>query len=322
MAVYFLGVALGVVSHVGVAATYWQLSAPGVTVVVEGDEGAAQVAAATTLRLQSAARTLLSWPDTYREPPVLAFVVNERLLQRFFHFNPVPASAETDATTGHESWARTPSLIVVAVPKLYERGREFRALQDAYAHVLLDGAPTHEWPTCLQDGMSVVFAGAELTAPNHLFFPGNKFRGFLRVDSTDPFHVERPDEFLVPRIAASAPKPQWAADRKGYSCYLMSFMIASVPAEQRPAVARMLTEVGKGTALGSATTSELHQTLPEFTKSFYDFVHALQVFPDGHDLGIDFPEVIPAMPKPEPIASDRVEALMGQLCVKMQNCRK
>jgi hypothetical protein len=302
------------VSHESAAATYWQLSESGVTVVVEGDEETAKAAATVTLRLQSAARWLLSWPDSYREPPVLAFVVNERLLRRFFRFSPEPPGAYADENTGHESWERTSSLTVVAVPKVYERGREFRSLQHAYGRALLDGAPTHDWPACLQDGMSVVFAAAELTSPNHLYFPGNEVPG--RLD------VANPDEFLVPKTVAPAPMPQWAADRRGYSCYLMSFMIASTTAERRLALEKMFTAVGTGTALSSATTTELHQTLPQFTTSYHDFLHALQAFPDRYDLRVDFPETIPTMPKPEPITVDRIQALMGQLCSKLQNCRK
>ena len=114
-------------SHGSAAATYWQLSESGVTVVVEGDETAAKAAATIILRQRSAARWLLSWPDGYREPPVLAFVVNERLLRRFFRFSPEPPGAYVDENTGHESWERTSSLAVVAVPS-YERGREFRSL--------------------------------------------------------------------------------------------------------------------------------------------------------------------------------------------------
>jgi hypothetical protein len=313
-ATYILGISLCAVSHGSAAATYWQLSESGVTVVVEGDAEAAKTAATITLRLQSMARWLLSWPDGYREPPVLAFVVNERLLDRFFRFSPEPPGAYTDANTGHESWERTSSLTVVAVPKVYEHGREFRSLQHAYGHVLLDGGPTHDWPTCVRAGMSVVFAAAELTSPNHFYFPGNKVPA--RLD------VANPDEFIVPETAAPAPMPQWAADRRGYSCYLMGFMIASATADRRLALEKMLTAVGTGTALSSATTSELHQTLPEFTTSYHEFLHALQTFPNRHDLRVDFPETIPAMPKPEPITVDRIQALMSQLCSKLQNCRK
>jgi hypothetical protein len=310
-ATYILGISLGAVSHGSAAATYWQLSESGVTVVVEGDEETTKAAATIILRLQSAARWLLSWPDSYREPPVLAFVVDERLLHRFFRFPPEPPGAYADENTGHESWERTSSLTVVAVPKVYERGRESRSLQHAYGRALLDGAPTHDWPACLQDGMSVVFAAAELTSPNHLYLPRNKVPG--RLD------VANPDEFLVPKTVAPAPMPQWAADRRGYSCYLMSFMIASTTAERRLALEKILTAVGTGTALSSATTTELHQTLPQFTTSYHDFLHAL---PDRYDLRVDFPETIPTMPKPEPIAVDRIQALMGQLCSKLQNCRK
>jgi hypothetical protein len=313
-ATYILGISLGAVSHGSEAATYWQLSESGVTVVVEGDEETAKAAATITLRLQSAARWLLSWPDGYREPPVLALVVDERLLRRFFRFSPEPPGAYADANTGHESWERTASLTVVVVPKVYERGREYRSLQHAYGRALLDGGPAHDWPACLQDGMSVVFAAAELTSPNHFYFPGNKVPGRLG--------VANPDEFLVPKTEAPAPMPQWVADRRGYSCYLMSFMIASTTAEQRLAMEKMLTAVGRGTVLSSATTSELHQTLPEFTASYHDFLHGLQAFPNRYDLRVDFPQTIPTMPKPEPITVDRVQALMGQLCSKLQNCRK
>ena len=54
--------------------------------------------------------------------------------------------------------------------------------------------------------MSVVFAAAELTSPNHFYFPGNTMPG--RLD------VANPEEFLVPKTVAPAPMPQWAADRR------------------------------------------------------------------------------------------------------------
>src|SRR5262249_20636739 len=107
-----------------------------------------------------------------------------------------------------------------------------------------------------------------------------------------------------------------------YSCYLMSFMMATGTVEQRLAFGKMLTAVGRGADLGSATSAELHQTLPEFTTSYHDFLHALQAYPPRYDVHVDFPQVVPAMPDPEPITEDRMKALMSQVCTKLQNCHK
>jgi hypothetical protein len=81
---YVLAICIGAISQPAAAATFWQLQQPQISVFVEGDNKDARYAAETILRLQSAARWLLGWPDSYREPPVLVFVVNERLLRHTF----------------------------------------------------------------------------------------------------------------------------------------------------------------------------------------------------------------------------------------------
>src|SRR6185437_4767347 len=102
-----LAIWLAVTPLVGRTETYWQVQQPSVIAIVEGDRDAAKAAAETALRLRSAARALLSWPEGYHEPPVLAFVVNERLLRRIFKFPPDLPSAYADETARHGTWGRT-----------------------------------------------------------------------------------------------------------------------------------------------------------------------------------------------------------------------
>jgi hypothetical protein len=307
---YLLGFFVFAISHNVAAATYFQLQQSGITVLVEGDKDTAKHVLQTTLRLQSAARWLLSWPDSYREPPVLVIDVNERVIHRAFKHSSKSTGSFTNQTTGTETWARTPSLVIVAVPMGYQRGHELRSLQHAYGEALLQGEPSHAWPACVQVGMSILFAAAELTAPNHFYLSGEKIRG-----SSD---VWDPVRFLVPNDHLHDERmPQWELDAGGYSCYLLSFMIASAASDQRIAFARMLTAVGNGMPLATATTTELQQTLPEFTARYGVIGGSLH-----HNVRVDFPEEIPLMLEPSPISAEEVHALMDDLCNKLDNCRK
>jgi hypothetical protein len=304
---YLLGIYFFAVSHNVTAATYFRLQQSGITVLVEGDKDTTKHVLQTTLRLQSAARWLLSWPDSYREPPVLVIDVNERAIRRAFKYASKSTGSFTKETTGSETWVRTPSLVIVTVPMGYQRGHELRSLQHAYGEALLQGEPSHVWPACVQVGMSILFAAAELTAPNHFYLSREKILG--------SYDVWDPVRFLVPTDSSHDERmPQWELDQGGYSCYLLSFMVVSATPEQRIAFARMLTSVGNGTPLVAATATELQQTLPEFTARYRRFWR--------HDILIDFPDEIPPMLEPSPISPEEVRALMGNLCTKLDNCRK
>lgn len=309
-----IGIVLGVLPAAAPAATYWQLQNPDFTAIVEGDPQTAKAVGTMTLRLRSAARWLLGWPDSYHEPPVLVFVVDESFLRRMFRFPPDAPGAYTDANSGHESWARTQALSIVAVPKGYQHGHELRSLQHAYAEVLLDAPPTQDWPACAHLGMAVLFAAAELTSPNHIYLPGEQL---LR-----EVHLSNPEEVLLPKSQSPGRLPQWAADERGYSCYFLSFMMASGEADERRAMGRMLAAVGNGAPFAAATVSELRETAPEFTARFRERYRSLQLFPNRYDLRIDVPEAIPDLSEPEPISGERVGALLSTLCTKLQNCRK
>ena len=308
---YLLAIGFALLTPVCRAATYWQVDQPTVTVIVEGDQDTAKSVAETMLRLQTAARWLLNWPDSYHEPPVLAFVVNEGLLRRIFRFPPDPIGIDTDATARHGTWGRTSSLTVVAAAMDYETGREFRSLQRMYGEALVDGAPSHDWPACAQHGMTMVFAGAELTPPNHFYLAGTKVARHE--------HFWSPEEILRPSDGRAA---QWLTDERGYSCYLLSFMVASALPEERLALEKMLTSVGRGTPLSTATMAELHQTLPEFTARYTEFSNTMQLSPEFHQIQADLPEQIPSIPEPTALSLERVRTLMKQLCAKLQNCRK
>lgn len=308
---YLLAISFVVLSPLCEAATYWQLQESTVNVVVEGDQNTARTAAQTIFGLQSAARLLLSWPDSYHEPPVLAFVVNERLLRRIFQFPPEPAGAYTDFTAQHGTWGRTASLTVVAAAMGYERGREYRSLQHVYGEALVDAEPSHDWPACAKGGMTEVFTRAELTPPNHFYLASTRLAGYD--------HFWNPEEILSPSDGRAA---QWLLDERGYSCYLLSFMIASAIPEERLALGKVLVSVGRGTPLSTATLSELHQTLPEFTAKYREFSRALRLSPESHQIRAELPESIPSLPEPSAVSSERVEALMKTLCAKLQNCHK
>jgi hypothetical protein len=127
-----------------------------------------------------------------------------------------------------------------------------------------------------------------------------------------------PEEILTPTDGGAA---RWLTDERGYSCYLLSFMIASAVPQERLALERMLTAVGQGTPLSAATSSELHQTLREFTDRYREFARALRLSPRFHQVREEFPEEIPTMPEPAPVSAGEVRALMEKLCAKLQNCR-
>ena len=306
-----LAICFAVLSPLCGAATYWQLQESTVNVVVEGDQNTAKAAAEMIFGLQSAARLLLSWPDSYHEPPVLAFVVNERLLRRIFQFPPEPAGTYTDFTAQHGTWGRTASLTVVAAAMGYERGREYRSLQHVYGEALVDAEPSHDWPACAKGGMTEVFTRAELTPPNHFYLAGTRLAEYD--------HFWNPEEILSPSDGRAA---QWLLDERGYSCYLLSFMIASTVPEERLALEKVLVSVGRGTPLGTATLAELHQTLPEFTARYREFSRALRLSPKSHQVRVELPEPIPSLPEPTAVSTERVQALMKTLCAKLQSCRK
>jgi len=158
--------------------------------------------------------------------------------------------------------------------------------------------------------MALVFTGAELTPPNHFYLAGTRVAGYE--------YFWNPEEVLTP---ADGRAPQWLTDERGYSCYLLSFMIAAAIPGERRAFERMLTAVGQGTPLSSSTLSELHQTLSEFTDRYREFARALRLSPRFHQIRVDFPEEIPPMPEPARLSTEEVRALMGKLCAKLQNCR-
>jgi hypothetical protein len=205
---YLLGCYLFAASHNVTAATYFQLQQSGITVLVEGDKDTTKHVLQTTLRLQSAARWLLSWPDSYREPPVLVIDVSERTIRRAFKYSSKSTGSFTKETTGSETWVRTPSLVIVTVPMGYQRGHELRSLQHAYGEALLQGEPSHVWPACVQVGMSILFAAAELTAPNHFYLSREKILG--------SYDVWDPVRFLVPTDSSHDERmPQWELDQGG-----------------------------------------------------------------------------------------------------------
>jgi hypothetical protein len=315
---YLLAICLGAVDRDAAAATYWQVQQSGITVFVQGDKDTAKIFAETTLRLQSAARWLFNSPENHQEPPVLIFVVDESLLWRTFQYPTESNSAYTDYTAGHESWARTPSLIVVAASMGYRKGEEFRSLQHAYAEALLRAEPTHDWPPCVHVGMSLLLAAAELPPPNRFYVSGEKLWGPF-VMPHDIWNSARdiwnPERFLVPTNAQRERMPQWELDQGAYSCVRLGFMIASAIPEQRTAIERMLTAVGRGMPLGEATMSELRQTLPEFTAGY-------RKFNPYQDIRLDFPDEIPVTPEPVPIKPEEVRMLMGKMCSRLNNCRK
>jgi len=307
---YLLAISLGAVSHGVAAATYWQLQQSGITTFVEGDKDTAKRVAETTLRLQSAARWLFNWPESHREPPVLIFAVDESLLRRTFQYPVGSNTAYTDYTAGHESWARTTSLIVVAASMGYRKGEEFRSLQHSYGEALLRAEPSHDWPPCVHEGMSLLLAAAEFTPPNHFYLSGEKLRGPFVI----PRDIWNPERFLVPANALQERMPQWELDQGAYSCLRLSFMVASAIPEQRIAFERMLTAVGRGMPLGEAL-SQLQQTLPEFTARYREFN-------PYQDIRLDFPDEIPGTPQPVPITPEEVHVLMGKVCTRLNNCRK
>jgi hypothetical protein len=180
-----------------------------------------------------------------------------------------------------------------------------------YGEALVDAAPSHDWPACAQQGMTMVFTGAELTPPNDFYLPGTRVLGYE--------HFWNPEEILSPSEQRAA---QWLIDERGYSCYLLSFMIASAVPEERLALEKVLTSGGRGTPLSTATMSELHQTLPEFTARYREFSRAMRLSPESHQIRAELPDLIPSMPEPSPLSSERVQALMEKLCAKLQNCRK
>lgn len=317
----FLAAALVVLPRATVAATYWQVQAPEVTVIVDGDKDFAQSTAQTALHLRSAARWFFSWPDAYRELPVLIFAVNERLLQKVFQFPPDPPGTFFDETVGHSLWGRTPSLTLVVAPRAYIRGRELRALQYAYGYVLSEAAPSHDWPACSHMGMAVLFSLDEIGPPNHFYVSGERipepFSG--RVWSSP---VQSPQVILTPLDATPKALPVWENDQVGFSCYVLSFMTATAAPADRAALERMLTAVGRGTPLEAATQAELQQSAADFTTRYSNFSASLRMQPDFHQVRVDLPDAISAVPEPTAVEPQKVEQLLRQLCGKLGQCRK
>jgi hypothetical protein len=95
-------------------------------------------------------------------------------------------------------------------------------------------------------------------------------------------------------------------------------MIASATKEERDALGRMLTVVGRGNPLSVATASELHQTLREFTARYREFSRVLRSSPELHQVRADLPGQIPPMPEPTPLSLERVQTLMVELCSKLK----
>ena len=312
LALALLSTCLGALPRLSAAANYWMVDQPGVTVVAEGDKETARNIALMTLRMQSAARWLLNWPADYREPPVLIFDVNERLLRRTLQEIPTPPGAFANATSAQGTWERTPALTVVIAPMGYLRGRQLRSFQHNYGAALLDSAPSHNWPACIHQGMSMLFAAAEFSAPNHLFVSGERIVG--------QEYTWKPEQMLLPIAGPHEPLPQYALDEWGYSCYMLSLLITSATTEERLSLESMLGALGGGKSLEEAVTSELHQTSAEFTARYFEFARRVKNWPDFHNVRLDLPLANEQTAEPRPVSREDVQALLGHLCSKLQRC--
>jgi hypothetical protein len=176
--------------------------------------------------------------------------------------------------------------------------------------------------------MAQLFSAAELTPPNHFYVTGEAVAGQL--------HIWDPEKILLPADGSQEPIPQWTADERGYSCFLLAFMIASAAPEERAALSAMLTAVGRRTPLAQATQSELRLTLPEFTARYRDFARSVQFIANAprspnsvssqplkvHEVRLDLPEEIPAVTDAISISAENVQALMRKVCDRLHNCRK
>ena len=68
--------------------------------------------------------------------------------------------------------------------------------------------------------------------------------------------------------------------------------------------------------------TELHQTLAEFTTRYRNFSTSVKHAPSFHGIRVDLPATIAVTAEPTPISPEKTQALLMQLCGKLNNCRK
>jgi hypothetical protein len=290
----------------------WQVQDGNRLVIVEGDSAYASVVALKVRQLQAATAWLVHWPETYRPPQALVFLLKEDTVRRHFVQPPVPYAVHVGPYTPLGATIDAPTLSLVVAPRGSERAVEFTPLHNLYGAVLLGRSPdVRDWPPCVRIGLSAMLTVTNVTDRNHLFIDGTVIGAYSPVN---------PAEFLDP--AAAAPAQQTDADQRAYSCYLLASWYVTSEPEQRAAFEHLFTKLGAWTPFADAVPAALGGSVREFTDRFRLYASQPMLQPTHHNINTVLPglEQDPPAPAPVPVPADRLETLLQQTCTKLSRC--
>ncbi len=291
-------------------AEYWQVRQGDVTVIAVSDRALAVLTAQRVWQMRRALRWAVGWPGDYQPPPALVFALTGDLAERTFERQDLPVTAWAGPTHVAAPMLTTAQLAVLAFPLRPERRRELDALQYLYATSLLRGAPTASWPECPALGLAMLFAGAEFNGEDHLYLPASKVPA---------------RRLMLPGLSfldgAFDAADQRNRDEYGYSCFVLSDMLAAADAPSRAAFAALFSRLGQGVPLTDAVPDDLGGSAQRLEERFHSQVARHQVRARDLDLHLALPVL--ALPPAEvvPIEPSRLQALLKQLCTKLANCR-
>ena len=288
----------------------WQIQDGNRLVIAEGDRAYATAVALKVRQLQATTAWLVHWPNSFRPPQSLVFLLKEDTVRRHFVQPPIPYAVHVDPYTPLGATIDAPNLSLVVAPRGSERAVEFLPLYNLYGAILLARSPdVRDWPPCVRVGLAAMLSIAKVTDRRHLFIEGTV------VGAHEPVN---PAEFLDPSSAPAS--RQEDADQRAYSCFLLASWYVSSPPEERAAFEQLFTKLGAWAPFTDSVPAALGGTLGEFTDRFRLYASQRRLHRSNYNINVELPGLEQDPPTPEAIAPERLEALLQQACTKLSRC--
>lgn len=290
----------------------WQLQDGNALLIVEGDRSFALHTAERRRQIQATVRWLTGWPDTYRPPQALLFVLQEDTVRRVFSAEPMPYYSGVGPYTPVGAAVALPSLSLIVAPVGSERAIEYGPLQSLYGDLLIGRSPTlTAWPPCPRVGLAGILIAAMYNDRDHLYFGAKRLAAYEGLN---------PAEFLDPSAPPAA--RQVDTDQRGFGCLVLAHWYLTADASQHDAFQQLFAALGSGRPLADAVPEALGGSLAEFTTRYRRYFAQWLFQPRSADLHRVLPDLQGALPEPVPVPAERLDALLQQTCVKLARCRQ
>lgn len=288
----------------------WQIQDGNRLVIVEGDRAYATSVALKVRQLQATTAWLVHWPNSFRPPQALVFLLREDTVRRHFLQPPMPYDVHVEPYTPLGATIDAPNLSLVVAPRGSERAVEFVPLHNLYGAILLARSPdVRDWPPCVRVGLAAMLTVAKVTDRRHLFVDGTVLGAHEALN---------PAEFLDPSAAPAS--RQSDADQRAYSCYLLASWYVASPPEERAAFDQLFTRLGTWAPFADSVPAALGGTVREFTDRFRLYASQRLLHRANYNINVDLPGLEQDPPAPEAVAPERLEALLQQACTKLARC--